>query len=225
MTGTLINVGTIIVGTLIGMAVKTRIPEHMSQTVMDGLGLFTIFVGFSMTLESQNMLIVLFSIVLGTIIGSLLNINGRLETATDNLESRFAKKGSGLAQGFLAASLLFCVGPMAILGSIEDGLTGDYNILMTKALMDGFSSIVFGATMGIGVAFSALPLLIYQGALTLGASIVKGAMTDSAMIEMTATGGLLIIGIGINMLGKKRILVADMLPAIVIAVILARLVL
>ncbi|NMB26225.1 MAG: DUF554 domain-containing protein [Firmicutes bacterium] len=225
MTGTLINVSTIVVGTFIGMAVKTRIPDHMSQTVMGGLGIFTIFVGFSMALESRNMLIVLFSIVLGTIIGSLLNINGRLEAATAKLEARFAKEGSGLAQGFLAASLLFCVGPMAILGSIEDGLTGSYRILMTKSIMDGFSSLVFGATMGIGVALSSLPLLIYQGALTLGASVVKGAMTDSAMVEMTATGGLLIVSIGINMLGTKKLLVADMLPAIVIAVILARLVL
>ncbi|NLJ25333.1 MAG: DUF554 domain-containing protein [Firmicutes bacterium] len=223
MTGTLINVGTIITGTFIGMVVKARMPERITQTTMDGIGLFTIFVGLSMLLESQNMLIVLFSIVLGTITGSLLDINGRLERAANNLESRFAKDRSGLAQGFLAASLLFCVGPMAILGSIENGLTGSYPILMTKALMDGFSSVIFGATMGIGVALSALPLLLYQGALTLGASVVKEALTDLAMTEMTATGGLLIVGIGINMLGIKKISVADMLPAIAIAVLLAHL--
>ncbi|NLK09000.1 MAG: DUF554 domain-containing protein [Firmicutes bacterium] len=223
MRGTLVNVGAIISGTLIGMFATTRMPDRIAETTMNGIGLFTIFVGFSMALESQNMLIVLFSIVLGTIVGSLLDINGRLERTTEKLEARFAKEGSGVGQGFLAASLLFCVGPMAILGSIEDGLTGTYRILMTKALMDGFTSIVFGATMGIGVALSVLPVLVYQGILTLAASKVQGLMTDLAVLEMTATGGLLIVGIGFNMLGIKKISVADMLPSIVFAVIFARL--
>lgn len=224
MIGTLTNVATVVAGTLIGMALKQRIPERISRAVMQGLGIFTVFIGFNMAFETRNMLVVLFSIVIGTAIGTALDIAGRLERAATRIETRFAREGSGsgLAAGFLAASLLFCVGPMSIIGSIEDGLVGNYQILMTKALMDGVSSIVFGATMGIGVALSALTILVYQGGLTLAASAVKGLLSDATMTEMTAVGGLLIVAIGLNMLEIKKIRVADMLPAIFLAVLLAQ---
>ena len=226
MIGTLTNVATVVAGTLMGMALKQRIPEKISHAVMQGLGIFTVFIGFNMAFETQNMLVVLFSIVIGTAIGTALDIAGRLERAATRIETRFAGKGSGsgLAAGFLAASLLFCVGPMSIIGSIEDGLVGNYQILMTKALMDGVSSIVFGATMGVGVALSALTILVYQGGLTLAAAAVKGLLSDAAMTEMTAVGGLLIVAIGLNMLEIKRIRVADMLPAIFLVVLFVQIV-
>ena len=226
MIGTLTNVATVVAGTLIGMALKQRIPERISRAVMQGLGIFTVFIGFNMAFETQNMLVVLFSIVIGTAIGTALDIAGRLERAAARIEARFARKGSGsgLAAGFLAASLLFCVGPMSIIGSIEDGLVGNYQILMTKALMDGVSSIVFGAAMGVGVALSALTILVYQGGLTLAAAAVKGLLSDAAMTEMTAVGGLLIVAIGLNMLDIKKIRVADMLPAIFLAVLFTQVV-
>ena len=226
MIGTLTNVATVVAGTLMGMALKQRIPEKISHAVMQGLGIFTVFIGFNMAFETQNMLVVLFSIVIGTAIGTALDVAGRLERAATRIETRFAGKGSGsgLAAGFLAASLLFCVGPMSIIGSIEDGLVGNYQILMTKALMDGVSSIVFGATMGVGVALSALTILVYQGGLTLAAAAVKGLLSDAAMTEMTAVGGLLIVAIGLNMLEIKRIRVADMLPAIFLVVLFVQIV-
>ncbi len=196
----------------------------MSDTVMQGMGIFTCFMGLSMALKTQNTLIVLFSMVLGTVIGTGLDIQARLEAGTKRLEARFAREGTGLAAGFLAASLLYCVGPMSIIGSIEDGLVGNYQILLTKAIMDGVASIVFGATMGVGVALSAVSILVYQGGLTLAAAGVKSVLTDAAIVEMTATGGLLIVGIGMNMLEIKKVRVADMLPAILAAAILAQII-
>ena len=224
MTGTLMNMATVIAGTILGMALKRRMPERMSGAVMQGLALFTSFMGLKMAFGTEKMLAMLFSMVLGTVVGTALDIEGRLERGAVRLEARFAKEGSGLAAGFLAASLLYCVGPMSIIGSIEDGLTGNYSILLTKALMYRVSSIVFGATMGIGVALSAVTILAYQGGISLAAASVKALVTDAAMVEMTAVGGLLIVGIGINMLGLKKIRAADMLPAIVFAAVLAQII-
>lgn len=222
MTGTLINMATVVAGTALGMALKQRMPRRMSTAVLQGLGMFTVLMGLSMAMKTQNMIVVLFSIVLGTVIGTGVDIEGRLERGAARLEARFAREGTGLAAGFLTASLLYCVGPMSIIGSIEDGLVGNYQILLTKALMDGVSSIVFGATMGVGVALSAVSILVYQGGITMAAAAVKSVLTDSAMVEMTAVGGLLIVGIGMNMLELKKVRVADMLPAILLAAVLAQ---
>lgn len=222
MTGTLINMATVAAGTTLGMALKQKMPRRMADAVLQGLGIFTCFLGLSMAMKTQNVLVVLFSIVLGTVAGTGLDIEGRLERGTARLEARFAREGTGMAAGFLAASLLYCVGPMSIIGSIEDGLAGNYQILLTKAIMDGVSSIVFGATMGVGVALSAVSIFVYQGAITLAAASVKSVLTDAAIAEMTAVGGLLIVGIGMNMLGIKKVRVADMLPAILLAAVLAQ---
>ncbi len=223
MTGTVINIGTVIAGTVAGLTLRRRMPEKMSSTVVQGIGIFTLFIGMSMALETKNVLVVLFSIAIGSVIGTALDIEGWLELTASRLEARFARgAGGGLARGFVAASLLFCVGPMAVLGSIQDGLTGDYRILVTKAIMDGFCSIAFAATLGAGVALSAGAILVYQGGLTLAATAIKGFLTDAAVREMTATGGLLIVGIGIDMLGIKKIHVGNMLPAIAVALVLAR---
>ncbi|MDK2930856.1 MAG: uncharacterized protein PWR07_987 [Bacillota bacterium] len=224
MTGTAVNVGTVIAGTVVGLALRRKMPDRISHTVVQGIGVFTLFMGMSMALETRNVLVVLFSMAIGSVIGTAMDIEGWLERTASRLEARFARgENGGLARGFIAASLLFCVGPMAVLGSIQDGLTGDYRILVTKAIMDGFCSIAFAATLGAGVALSAGAILIYQGALTLAATAIKGFLTDAAVREMTATGGLLIVGIAIDMLGIKKIRVANMLPAIAVALVLARL--
>ena len=222
MTGTLINAATVVAGTAVGLAVGKRMPERMSQAIIQGLGIFTVFIGLKMAAETRNVLVALFAIVIGTAIGTALDIEGHLEIVAVGIERRFAKGGSGLANGFLAASLLYCVGPMSIIGSIEDGLSGDYRILMTKALMDGFCSVAFGATMGIGVALSALTILVYQGGLTLAAAAVKGFLSDAVMTEMGAVGGLLIVGSGLNTLDVKKGHVGNMRPAIFVAGALSR---
>ncbi|HXL04535.1 MAG TPA: DUF554 domain-containing protein [Bacillota bacterium] len=223
MKGTLINVATILGGTTLGMLLKTRMPDRVSNVVIQGIGVFTIFLGIHLALQTQSILTSLFSLIIGGIIGAVLNIGGRLEDIAARLEARLATQQSQIAKGFLTATLLFCVGPMAIIGSLEDGISGNYQILVTKSVMDGFCSIAFGAAMGIGVALSAVAVLVYQGGLTVLSSVMEQVLTDAAIIEMTATGGLLIVGIGLDMLGIKKIQVADLLPAIAVAPILIRL--
>jgi len=223
MKGTLINVATILGGTTLGMLLKTRMPDRVSNVVIQGIGVFTIFLGIHLALQTQSILTSLFSLIIGGIIGAVLNIGGRLEDIAARLEARLATQQSQIAKGFLTATLLFCVGPMAIIGSLEDGISGNYQILVTKSVMDGFCSIAFGAAMGIGVALSAVAVLVYQGGLTVLSSVMEQVLTDAAIIEMTATGGLLIVGIGLDMLGIKKIQVADLLPAIAVAPILTRL--
>jgi len=226
LTGTVINVGAVIAGTAVGLTLRQRMPERISNTVVQSIGLFTLFIGVSMALETKSVLVVLFSMAIGSVIGTAMDVEGWLERTAARVEAHFARGEEGrLARGFVAASLLFCVGPMAVLGSIQDGLTGDYRILVTKAVMDGFCSIAFAATLGAGVGLSAGAILVYQGALTLAAAAIKAFLTDAAVREMTATGGLLIMGIAIDMLGIRKVHVANMLPAIVVALALARLVL
>ncbi|MCR4402447.1 MAG: DUF554 domain-containing protein [Firmicutes bacterium] len=223
MTGTAINVATVLAGTALGLALRRKTPDRMAHTVVQGVGVFTIFIGMSMALETKDVLVALFSMAIGSAVGTAVDIEGWLERTASRVEARFARGESGtLARGFIASSLLFCVGPMAILGSIQDGLTGDYRLLVTKAIMDGFCSIAFAATLGIGVALSAGVILVYQGTLTLAATGIKAFLSDAAVREMTAVGGLLIVGIGVDMLGIKKIHVANMLPAIAVALLLAR---
>ena len=223
MKGTLINIAAILGGTTLGMLLKTRMPHRVSQVVLQGIGTFTVFLGIRLALQTQSVLTMLLSLTIGGIVGAVLNIEGNLEHIAVRLEARFKTEQSQIAKGFLTATLLFCVGPMAIIGSLEDGISGNYQILMTKSMMDGFCAIAFGSTMGIGVALSAAAVLAYQGGMTVLASIMRQLLTDAAIIEMTATGGLLIVGIGLDILGIKKVQVANMLPAIVVAAILIRL--
>ena len=223
MKGTLINVVAILGGTSLGILLKARIPERVSNVVIHGIGLFTTVLGIDLALQTQSVIITLFSLIIGGIIGAVLDIGGRLEQVAIGIEARLASQQSRVAEGFLTATLLFCVGPMAIIGSLEDGVSGNYGILMTKSMMDGFCSIAFGATMGIGVALSAVSVFVYQGGLTMLSSIAQKVLTDAAIAEMTATGGLLIVGIGFDMLGIKKIQVANLLPAIAVAPILIHL--
>jgi uncharacterized membrane protein YqgA involved in biofilm formation len=223
MTGTFINVITILIGGTLGLFFGSRIPEKLKTTVIAGMGLFTMAMGVQMFFKSENQLIVLGALILGALTGELLGLEDRLESLGQVLEKRFSKDtetgtGSKFIRGFMVSSLLFCIGPMAILGSIQDGLTGDYNLLAVKSTLDGFASIAFASTLGIGVMFSSLIVLVYQGGISLLASQLSTIVTDSMMNEMTAAGGILLLGLGIsNLLEIKKIRVGNFLPALVFA--------
>ena len=219
MVGTYINVGTIVVGSAIGAAVGARLPEHIRTTVFHGLGLIIILVGLQMALETKNVLVVLGAILIGGILGEILKLTEGLEWLGARLQSLLPKdRGIGVAEGFITGSLVFCIGPLAILGAIEDALRGDYRLLTIKALLDGFLAIAFAATLGgWGVAFSALSIFVYQGVITLFANILSGALAGPMTTEMTATGGLIVVGIGLKLLDLTQIRLASFLPALVIA--------
>ncbi len=218
MTGTLINMGTVIAGTAIGSFAGSRLPPRMRRIVLYGIGLVVLLIGFQMAVRTQNVLVVLGAILIGGIIGELLTLEERLEKLGQFFQARLARGSEqSLAEGFVTASLVFCVGPMAILGSIADGLNGDYSLLSIKAVMDGFASVAFAASMGWGVGLSAISLLIYQGGITLFAGSLPGTLNEAMITEMTATGGLIIIGIGIKLLDLKDLPLANLVPAIAVA--------
>lgn len=218
--GTLINTAAILVGTLVGLLIGNRYPDKMKETVMSGLGLVTSIIGINMALESTNILYPLAGIALGAIIGELLDIDRWINRLGEFLERKFVRSGTGsiqtqglFARGFVTATLLFCIGPMAIIGGIQDGLTGDFSILAAKATIDGFTSIAFASSLGIGVGFSFVPVFVYQGAITLGAGFFNRILSPQMISEMTAAGGLLLFAIGLGLLEIKKIRVANLLPA------------
>ncbi|HEX3031795.1 MAG TPA: DUF554 domain-containing protein [Bacillota bacterium] len=218
--GTLVNVGAIIGGGLLGYLVKKGIPEGIKSTVMQGLGLAILFIGMKMAFKTENELILIGSLALGGITGELLRLEDQLDRLGRWLENKVGSGEGGIAKAFVTSSLIYCVGAMAVMGSIQDGLTGQTDTLFAKAMLDGISSIVFASTLGIGVVFSAVPVFIYQGAITLAAASIKGFLSPHVVAEMTAAGGLLIVGIGINILGLKNIRVGNLLPAIFYAVLI-----
>jgi uncharacterized membrane protein YqgA involved in biofilm formation len=218
MTGTLINAATVLVGGAVGTFLRSRFPDRVRQTVMWGVGLISLVIGLQMSLSTKNILVVLGSLLAGGIVGELVRLHEGLNKLGDALQVEFSTGKDGtFSKGFVTASLLFCVGPMTILGSIQDGLSGDYTLLATKSILDGFASLAFAASMGWGVVFAALTILIYQGGLTLGAGLVKTLLTEPMVVEMTATGGTLILAIGLNLLDLTTVRVANFLPALLIA--------
>lgn len=223
MIGTFINVVSILVGGTIGLLFGSRIPEKFKTTIIAGLGLFTVVMGMQLFLKSENQLIVLGAIVTGIILGEWLGIEDRLQSFGLTLEKRFSTDsesgtGSRFVRGFMVSSLLFCIGPMAILGSIQDGLTGDYNLLAVKSTLDGFASVAFASTLGPGVLFSSIIILFYQGGISLLAGAISSIISDPMMSEMTATGGVILVGLGIsNLLEIKKIRVGNFLPALAVA--------
>ncbi|MEA4882258.1 MAG: DUF554 domain-containing protein [Clostridia bacterium] len=218
MVGTFVNAGAIIAGSLAGLIVGRRLPEAISDTVMQGVGLFTVFLGLRMAGGTENPVLVLVSLAVGTVIGSLIDIERRLDGLGQRLK-RIAPDAAGatFTQAFVASSLLYCVGPMAVMGAIQDGLTGDWSVLATKSLMDGITSCAYASSLGLGVGFSALPILLYQGAITMLAGTVKPLMTDPVLREMTAVGGILVLGIGWNLAMRARFRIGNMLPAVFVA--------
>ncbi|MBP7688956.1 MAG: DUF554 domain-containing protein [Thermoflexales bacterium] len=222
MTGTIINVVAILIGSALGILFGSRLSDNLKQTVIAGMGLFTTAVGFQMFLKTENALVVLGSLIFGAILGEWWRLEERLQNLGGWLERKLSGKSSGessnFVRGFLIASVLYCTGPMGILGSISDGLRGDYLTLSIKSTLDGITSIAFASTFGLGVAFSALPILVYQGTISLLARQLDSIMTTNMMNEMTATGGVLLVGIGLSsMLEIKKIRVGNFLPALFIA--------
>ena len=222
MTGTLINLVAIILGSSLGILFGARLSENLKNTVIAGMGLFTSAVGIQMFLKTENPLIVLGALIFGAILGEWMGVEEGLQGLGAWLEKRvMGDKPAGEAlfvRGFLTASLVFCVGPMAILGSIQDGLTGDFQVLAVKSVLDAFAAMAFASSLGVGVIFSALSVLVYQGAITLLAAQVQSIVTAAMMTEMTATGGLILMGIAIgSLLEIKPIRAGNFLPALIIA--------
>jgi len=223
MVGTLVNVATILVGGFLGLLLGSRLPERVRQTVIAGLGLFTLAYGLKLFLSTQNALAVLGSLLIGVLLGEWMQIDRALQQLGIWLESRFAKTEDGVSdnrfvRGFVTASLVFCVGPMAILGSIQDGLTGEYQTLVVKAVLDGFGALAFASSLGVGVLFSAGIVLLYQGTISLLAVQVQSVVTDAMMVEMNATGGVLLLAIALSsLLEIKKLRTGNFLPALVIA--------
>lgn len=219
--GTITNALAIILGGFIGLLLHKNFPEKIRQIVFQGIGLFTLVLGIQMAFKAVNPLVLIFSVLIGGIIGESINIEEKMERFSTKLKKFIGSDSSTFTEGFMTSFLLFCVGSMAILGSINDGLRGDHSLLFTKSVLDGFSSIALASSLGIGVLFSAIPLIIYQGGISLFASASQGLFSPVIISELTAVGGLLIVGIGINLLEIKKIRVTNLLPSLLIAIILA----
>ena len=222
MLGVIVNVLTVIMGSSIGLLLKKGIPQRVSDAVMVGLGACTLYIGIDGSLCGENVLILIASVVIGVLVGTLLDIDGKLIRLAKLAEDKLKKEGSGvsIAEGLVTATLLFCVGSMTVTGSIQAGLTGDNSILITKATLDFVSSMMLASALGAGVLLSALSVFAIQGSLVLLAGFLAPFMSDGAINEMTCAGSILIIMIGTNLMGITKIKVADFLPAIVVAPIL-----
>ncbi len=219
MLGTIVNTMSIIVGSLIGLSFKGKIPEKYSQTIMHGIGLAVVLIGIKTALNTDAILIVIISFVIGSIIGELIRIEDRLDQFGDWIGKKFSKNSTGISKGFVTASLLYCVGAMAIIGSMESGLTGNHQTLFAKSILDGIGSVIFASTLGIGVIFSAVSVFIYQGIITLTASSIKPFLLPEVVSQMSAVGGLLIFAIGLGLLEIKKIKIGNMLPAIFVPLV------
>jgi uncharacterized protein len=221
--GTLVNVLAIVAGSLIGILFNKSIPERMRVIVFQALGLCVLLIGMQMALQAGGLIALLFSLLLGAVTGEWLDLEKRLEQVGGRLKQRFGSSDSRFTDGFVTSSLIFCVGSMAVVGALDDGIRGDSTILFTKSILDGVASIPLASIYGIGVAFSALPILLYQGSITIVASQAQSFFTGEIVLQMTAVGGLLIMGIGVNLLGIMRLKITNMLPALAFAALFAAL--
>jgi hypothetical protein len=215
MIGTLMNAAAIVAGGTVGQCLKKGIKDRYKTTIMQAISLSVILIGIRSALNATDLLEVIVCMAVGGLLGEVLRIEDKIEALGAYAEKRFSRSGDGgFSKGFVTASLVFCVGSMAIVGSLESGLSGNHDTLFAKSLLDGITSVVFASTFGTGVIFSALPVLVYQGAITMGASLLKPFLTPEVIAQMSGVGGLLIAAIGINMLNVARIKVGNMLPAI-----------
>lgn len=219
MLGTIVNSIAIIIGSLIGVLLNKGIKDDYKNTIMDGISLTVIVIGISSGIKSGNIILVISSIVLGSVIGEAIGIERKLDNLGNTLQKAVGGKDSNFSKAFVTASLVYCVGAMAIVGSLESGIQGNHNTLFAKSMLDGVSAIIFASTLGIGVAFSAIAVFIYQGIITLSSSLIKDVFTPEVINEMSAVGGILIMAIGINILEIKEIKVGNMLPAIFIPIL------
>ena len=223
MISPVVNAIAVVIGSLIGLLLKKGIPERLTNSVMRALGLCTVFIGVKGMLVGQQTLVLIISMVLGTLIGESLDLDMRINRLGEWVELKFKKEGQenlGIAEGFVTATLLFCVGAMAIVGSLQSGLTGDHEMIFTKSALDFVAAIIFASTKGIGVIFSAVAILIYQGSIVLLSSWVAPFLTSEVIYEMTAVGSLLIFALGLNILGITKIKVMNLVPAVFIPILL-----
>lgn len=221
MTGTIVNTGAIIAGSLIGIGVRGKIPEKYTTIAFQVIGIFTLFLGFLYASKSGNFLLLILSLVLGGILGEFLNLDKGINQFAEFLKRKIKFKNDKFTEGFLTSFLLFCMGSMTILGTFEEGLENKHNLLFTKSLLDGISSVALGAALGIGVTFSAVAVLIYQASLTIFAFYLKNIISPGVITEMTAVGGLMLIGMGLNILEIKTIKVINLIPGLLLAIIFA----
>ena len=218
MFGVIVNTGTVLVGSLLGLIFKKGIPEKVTSAVMTAIGLCSLYIGIDGTLEGNNALVAIISMALGAIVGTLLDIDGRLNKLGDYIGSKTKNSDAGsVSQGFVTGSLLFCVGAMTIVGSLKSGLTGDHELILTKSVLDFFSSMMLSASLGIGVMFSGAFVFVFQGLLVLLARYIEPILTTAAIAEITCVGSLMIIGIGLNLIGVTKLKVSNYLPAIIFA--------
>lgn len=220
MAGVLVNTLTVLLGSAVGLLLKKGIPEKISKAVMTAIGLCTVYIGIDGALDGSNTIVLIISMVLGTAVGSLIDIDRGINSVGGLIEKKMKKKdgGASVSEGFMTASLLFCVGAMTIVGSLNAGLSGDNELLFTKSILDLISSCLLASTLGIGVMFAAAFVFVFQGGLVLLAQLLSGVLTDEAMIaEITCAGSVIIIGLGLNLIGITKIKVANMLPAILFA--------
>jgi len=221
MTGTFINAGAILVGSIIGISIHSRLPERFTKIVFQSIGLFTLFLGVYMGLKTNNFFLIIISLVIGGILGELLHLDIKINKMGDYLKSKFKSDNSKFSEGLVTAFLLFCMGSVTILGAIEEGLGGKPNLLLAKSVLDGVSSIALAAAFGFGVAFSIIPLLIYQGGLTLLAFYFGNYFSEPIINELTSVGGIMLIGLGINILEIKQLKIINLLPSLVVIILLA----
>lgn len=218
MKGTLINAATIIGGAGVGTLLRQGIPERYQQTITQGMGLAVGLIGLQMALKTQNILIVIISIAIGAVLGEYFDLDDALKRLGKRLSGRFGNKYGSVGEGFVTASLVFCVGAMAVVGSVQEGLTGDLTTLYAKSMLDGIMAAVLASSLGIGVAVSGVSVLLYQGSITLMAGFFSHLLSEAAIRELTSVGGLMIIGISLMMMQIKIIKVANLLPAIPVVV-------
>lgn len=219
MLGTLVNVASIIAGSLVGLLFRGKISEKYNKTIIQAISLGVILIGLKSAFQCNDFILIIISLAIGSLIGESCKIEHRLENAGEWIEKKFSKKSEGFAAGFVTMSILYCAGAMAIVGSLESGLTGNHNTLFAKSTLDGIAAIIFSSTMGIGVLFSSVSVLLYQGTITLAAGYIKPFLIPEVIAQMSSVGGLLIVGLGMNMLGISKIKVGNMLPAVFIPLI------
>lgn len=221
MKGTLVNAAVVFLGAGLGLYLRRGFTTRYQETVMQGLGLVVLLIGFEMALKTTNVLLLIISLVVGGLVGEWLQIDQRLNRFGLWLSAQNKGSDNDLGQGFVAASLIYCVGAMAIVGAIQDGLSGDSSTLYAKSMLDGISAIVLATTLGAGVMLSSVSILIYQGSISLLASQLSGVVTDVVLREITAVGGLLIVAIGLSLLEIKKIKIANLLPSMIVIVIIS----
>ncbi len=221
MLGTIVNTVAIVVGSILGLLLKGGIPKRFNDMIMKALGLSVLYIGISGSLKSTDTLLLILSLIIGAVIGELADIDKWLNDLGKAIENRFKKitKGGNIAEGFVSASLLFCIGSMAIVGSIKSGLEGDHTMLFIKSMLDGITSIIYTSSMGIGVIFSAAAVFLYQGAITLAAGFLGSILQEGQIANITGIGSILIMGLGFNLLGIAKIKVANFLPAIFVPMV------